>query len=145
VTTLHPALWLPGIQAAAFAAGFAICGQSALLRRLLRPEWRSAAAERAAALAFMDQGLASTRERTGILIHVSLLEHQVVVLADRGIAERVAPGTWDRVVHAILKGIREKRAEEGLRDGVQLCSDVLAEHFPPGADNPNELPDPVRR
>jgi uncharacterized membrane protein len=40
--------------------------------------------------AFTGQGLHHTRAETGILIFVSLLEHRVVVLADRGINEKTS-------------------------------------------------------
>ena len=67
------------------------------------------------------------------------------MLADRGIAERVDGGLWSDVVERILGGIRAGEAERGLAEGVALCGETLAAHFPPREDNPNELPDPVRR
>ena len=85
-------------------------------------------------------GLVETRERTGILIYVSLLEHRVVVLADRGIHSRVEAGTWDAVVERVVVGIRENRAEAGLADGIRLCGEILAERFPIRAGDLNELP-----
>jgi putative membrane protein len=142
---LAPAVWLPALQAATFGLGCAASAHPALLRRLLPAEWRRAQVERAAGVAFLQHDLANTRERTGVLIYLSLLEHQVVVLADRGIDARVAPGTWSEVVERILAGIRAGEAERGLADGVQRCGDILAAHFPPGADNPDELPNPVLR
>jgi putative membrane protein len=142
---LVPPLSLPALQAGAFALGFAAAGQPRLLRLLLPAGWRREAAERGARLTFLGEGVARTRERTGILIYLSLLEHQVVVLADEGIAARVDESVWQVVVGRILGGIREGAAERGLAEGVALCGDTLAAHFPPGADNPNELPDPLRR
>jgi putative membrane protein len=142
-TPLRPALSLPAVQASAFALAYAASSRGALLRPLLRREWRRAHVERAAGLAFLEHGIASTRARTGVLIYVSLLERQVAVLPDRGIASRVEPGVWDEVVERILHGIRAREAERGLSEAVQLCGDILAVHFPPDADHPNELPDTV--
>ena len=89
-------------------------------------------------------GLVETRERTGILIFVSLLEHRVVVLADRGIHARVAEGTWDGVVARIVTGIRAGRAEEGLADGIRACGEILAGRLPGRPDDRNELPNAPR-
>ncbi len=136
--------WLVPTQLGVFAAGAWLFGRAALLRRLVPEEVVSRRVARAAALTFHEAGLVETRERTGILIYVSLLEHRVVVLADRGIHARVEPGTWDEVVARIVTGIRERRAEAGLADGIRLCGEILSERFPIRPDDRNELPDTPR-
>jgi putative membrane protein len=136
---ISAALWLPPAQLAAFALGYWIVGHPRVLRVLLpqrRADW---AVERAARLAFFEGGLVETRDRTGILIYISLVEHRVVVLADRGIDERVEPGTWDGVVARILSGIRERKAEAGLIEAIGLCGELLAASFPPRHDDTDEL------
>ncbi len=45
----------------------------------------------------------------GFLILVSLLEHRVEVLADRGINAKVRAGTWDEIVHIITAGSNPAR------------------------------------
>ena len=57
---------------------------------------------------FHESGLASTRDRTGVLVFVSLLEHRVQVLADVGISARAPEGMWDGVVGLVLEGIGKK-------------------------------------
>jgi putative membrane protein len=99
---------------------------------------------RAASLAFHEAGLVETRDRTGILIYVSLLEHRVEVLADRGIHQRVREGAWDAVVERVVAGIREQRADEGLIEGIRLCGEILAGNVPPRADDRDELPNRPR-
>jgi putative membrane protein len=99
---------------------------------------------RAASLAFHEAGLVETRERTGILIYVSLLERRVEVLADRGVHALVADGTWDGVVERVVAGIRAGRADQGLIDGIRLCGEILARSFPARAGDANELPDRPR-
>jgi putative membrane protein len=136
---LDPWLWLPPAQIAAFALGYLAAGQRALLRWLIPDGVRAERVDRAAGLAFLEHGLVETRDRTGILIYVSLLEHRVLVLADRGIHERVAAGTWDGVVRLVLDGIREGRAEEGLVAGIRCCGEILAADFPPRPDDSDEL------
>jgi len=137
-------LWLPPIQLATFAVAFAISGLRPVLAPLVPASLRDASVDRAARLAFLAEGVLETRARTGILLYVSLLEHRVEVLADRGIHERVEAGTWDGVVARILDGIRTDRAESGLVSAIEHCGELLARHFPPDADDRNELPDRLR-
>jgi putative membrane protein len=141
---LDPRFWILPIQALALVLGYWMTGHREILRRLVPVARREQRAKQAAGLAFLDFGLAETRDRTGILIYISLLEHRVVVLADRGIDAQVEEGTWDGVVDRILSGIREGRAEEGLCDAITICADLLAARFPRRPDDVNELPDTPR-
>jgi putative membrane protein len=145
LATPLPTLWLPAAQAAVFALACAASGRSPLLRAIVPRAWRREQVERAAGVAFLEHGLSHTRERTGILIYLSLAEHEVEVLGDQGIASRVDASTWSDVVALILDGIRAGQAERGLSQAVQRCGEILAAHFPARADNPNELPDSVHR
>ena len=74
--------------------GFLI-GKIPLVKRLATPTSRQLEAVHQLALAsFSEHGLHYTREHTGILILVSLMEHRVEVLADRGINSKVERDTW---------------------------------------------------
>lgn len=93
---------------------------------------------------FLAKNLHLTRERTGVLIFVSLAEHMAELVADEGIAAKVEAAVWDEAMAALTAGLRRGEAAEGFVRAVELCGQVLAEHFPGDcADNPNELPDAV--
>jgi putative membrane protein len=94
--------------------------------------------------AFFENGLTETRDRTGVLIFVSLLERRVRVIADAGIDKRVPKGTWDQVVNLVLSGVRSDDLAGGLAAAVDRCGDILSEHFPKREFDYNELPDDVR-
>jgi putative membrane protein len=143
---LAPALslWIVPTQICVFGALSWLFGRRLLLRALLPNALAEARVHRAASLAFHDTGLVETRDRTGILLYVSLLERRVQVVADRGIHARVADGTWDGVVEGVLAGIRAGRADAGLVDGIRLCGEILTANFPRRADDRNELPDRPR-
>ena len=68
-------------------------------------------------------------------------EHQVELIADEGIHTLVDEGVWAEAVAALTSGLRANRPVDGFEKAIALCGQVLAEHFPPRADNPNELPD----
>ena len=90
---------------------------------------------------FAAHGLHLTEERTGVLIFASIAERYVEVIADSGINNKVSPQVWDKAVQAIIRRIKEDQPVEGFIEAIGICGKVLAEHFPPGAINKNELPD----
>ncbi len=92
--------------------------------------------------AFHQHGLHKTRDGTGMLIMVSLLERQVQVLADRAIHEVVPDGTWQTVVQFVIQGIKDDRPVEGLCRAIAECGELLARHFPVSHHrHPDELKD----
>ena len=90
---------------------------------------------------FIAQGMQKTEERTGVLIFASEAEHYAEILADSGINAKVQPEVWDNAVAVLIAGIRKGQAADGYIAAIEQCSAVLAQHFPPGALNSNELPD----
>jgi putative membrane protein len=94
--------------------------------------------------AFVEQGVTETRDRSGVLIFLSEAEHQVVILADKGINDRVEPSRWQTDVDGIVLAIKEGRAGAGVIAAVDRIGGLLAEAFPPRADDTNELSDAVR-
>ena len=93
----------------------------------------------AALTAFFRHRLAETRDRTGVLIFVSVFERRAAVLADKGINAKVAPETWQQVVDLVLRGIREGRRAEGLCNAVTRCGELIAAQFPVRAGDKDEL------
>jgi putative membrane protein len=63
------------------------------------------------------------------------------VVADEGIYTKVAPELWGDTILALVEGIRTGAAADGFVKAIEIAGAVLAEHFPPGEHNPNELPD----
>ena len=97
-------------------------------------------ASRLAREQFLAHGLDRTRERTGVLIFVAVAERYVEIIADAGIDAVVPPGTWDQAVAAFVERVRTGRIAEGFLAAIGLVGDRLAEHFPPSADDVDELP-----
>ncbi|MGE5217362.1 MAG: TPM domain-containing protein [Chloroflexota bacterium] len=121
-------------------AGFFLSQLSAA-KRLVATKRRIADAVHNRALAeFTQQGLHYTREHTGILILVSLLEHRVEVLADRGINDKVEPDTWQEIVGLVSEGLKSNRACDNFCAAIERCGAILAKHFPRRADDTDELP-----
>lgn len=82
-----------------------------------------------------------THGRTGVLIYLSMREHRAEILADEAIASKVAPEMWGDAMVALLSEVKAGRLAEGMIAAVERVGAVLAEHFPAGSENHNELPD----
>lgn len=91
--------------------------------------------------AFHEKGLHRTREENGILIFISLLEHKVWILGDRGVNTVIPPERWTALASALASGIREGRMAEALVTTISEAGSILKEHFPHRTDDSNELPD----
>ena len=98
-------------------------------------------AHRRAVEQFLSQSLHTTAGRTGVLIFVSVAERYAEVLADSGINAKVPAGTWQGIVDHLTKDLADGRAVDGFVHAIEMAGTHLAQHFPPGSGDPNELPD----
>jgi putative membrane protein len=95
--------------------------------------------------AFIAEEVFKTRDRTGILLFLSLEEHKVLVVGDRGINAKVDRSEWEDVVARIVRGINNGRPAEGLIDAITQCGALLVKHgFHHRVDDRNELPNQLR-
>jgi putative membrane protein len=104
---------------------------------------RRAAAHRAAMQQFLVRGMARTRQRSGILIFVSLAERYARIVADDGIAGRVPQREWQGAVDALVAHMRDGRIADGFVSAIEICGEALAAHFPREAADRDELPDRI--
>jgi putative membrane protein len=91
--------------------------------------------------AFFEKRLYKTRDETGILIFISLLEHKVWILGDRGVNEKLPQATWQGLVEDLTGGIRKGKACEALCSVISSIGVELHRHFPIKSDDSNELSD----
>jgi putative membrane protein len=140
---------LPVLAAAVVVGGIGAVAAGAvppLLRALTPAEERGRAVYRRAVAAFLEQELFDTRDRTGILLFVSLNEHHIEVLADRGIDAQVDDSAWADVTDHIRRGIEDDRLTQGLLNGIACCGRVLDEHgLEAGPNDADELANRLRR
>lgn len=97
------------------------------------------AAERRAELEFYRAGIASTQGQTGILLMLSIEDHQAVVLADKGISSKLPPETWNEVLKLMIDGIKNNNCSQGMIQAIAKCGEILSEHFPIAKNDANEL------
>jgi putative membrane protein len=111
-----------------------------LKMRLVPASVKRRRASRLAHEQFFAQGLHYTRDRTGVLIFVSVAEHFVEIIADKGINDRVAPDEWDHIVGHFANRVKAGKVAKGFIGAVDACGRLLARNFPRAADDVDELP-----
>ncbi|MGZ5091957.1 MAG: TPM domain-containing protein [Burkholderiales bacterium] len=82
-----------------------------------------------------------TDENTGVLIYLQIVDREIEIVADRGIAHRIEQHEWDAICRRMEKAFTEARYDDGVIAGIAEVSELLARHFPGGTINPDELPD----
>lgn len=140
-------LWIALPAAAGGAVGYLLTAYVPVIKRWMAgDDLLDLRTRQRAEMAFLEQEVFRTRERTGILLLVSLFEHRVVVLGDAGINQKVEQGQWDGIVQTIVAGIRARRPGEALVTAIRLCGELLERHgVARQPDDRNELPDELRR
>ena len=95
--------------------------------------------------AFIAEEVFNTKDRTGILIFISQLEHKVEILADSGINQKVKPEEWSGIVKTIITGIKKKNTAEAIANAIEQCGELLVNAgFTITKDDTNELSDDLR-
>ncbi len=128
------------VQALSAAVAFSFASWAPIRRKLVRASEMAGRVHMGALAQFVLSGVATTRDRTGVLIYLSKFERRVEIIADAGIHKILGAGYWAVQADAIVTGIRAGRAVEAVCETVALMGRRLGEHFPRKADDENELP-----
>lgn len=143
----HLNLWISVPVLAGAAAGYLLAAfVPAVKRGLAGSAMLEARVRQRAGMAFLTEEVFHTRDRTGILLFVSLFERRVVVLGDSGINRQVEAPQWEAVVATVVEGIRRGRPGAALADGIRQCGELLARFgVAIQPDDSNELADDLRQ
>ena len=136
--------WSAGLmymtQLIVFLAAMAILSLPVVRYRVVPRRAMHSRAHAEARRQFLAHGLHLTKERTGVLIFASVAERYAEIVADAGINDKVMSKVWEDAVASMVSAIGDGRTGDGFVAAVDRCGAVLAEHFPPGTINRNELP-----
>jgi uncharacterized membrane protein len=105
--------------------------------------WRHGTARERAVTLFGKQRVWDTEHNNGVLIYLLLADHQIEILADRGLNARVPAAAWQALATQMAVSFQAGQFEAGLMAAIEAVDGLLTRHFPlqPGEHNPNELPD----
>ena len=85
-----------------------------------------------------------TAHNNGVLIYLCLADHDVEIVADRGINHQVGYARWAQICHDMEVQFRQGAFEGGVLQGIAEISVELEQYFPENLSAPkrqkNELP-----
>jgi putative membrane protein len=142
-TTTLPLQSILLLQILVFLALLALLALPRVHTALIPRATRRALAHRVAMEQFTSRGIARTRQRTGILIFVSLAERYARIIADEGIAARVPKAEWQGAIDTLVGHMRKGHVADGFIAAIETCGGVLATHFPSTGNERSELPDRI--
>lgn len=88
---------------------------------------------------FAQYGIWDTEENCGILIYIDLADHQVEIVADRGIARLIPAHHWQAVCKTMTTGFARGEYHDSVIAGIRQLNTVLHDYFPEGEAQSNQL------
>lgn len=101
--------------------------------------WRGMSGRERAIEMFSNLHVWDTETNSGVLVYLLLADHDIEIVADRGIAARVDPAAWEAVAQTMEAAFRQGQFEQGALTGIEQIGALLAANFPPSGHNPDEL------
>lgn len=92
-----------------------------------------------AAFMFDALNMQKTAQRNGVLIYLSTEDHQLAILGDAGINQKVPLNFWNNIKDLMIANFKQGRYTEGLTEGIKMSGEQLKIHFPYHKDDKNEL------
>jgi uncharacterized membrane protein YgcG len=105
------------------------------------PLFRNQPARERALDIFSQLRIWDTAHNNGVLIYLLLADHDVEIVADRGIDAKVGAAGWENICRAMETDFRAGDFERGVIKGIEAVSREMAAHFPRSTGGSNELPD----
>ena len=140
LATKWPVEYIYLLQLATFVVVAALFQWQPLRFALVPGAVMRARAHQKAVEQFLVQNLHTTKGRTGVLIYVSFAERFAEVIADDGIYRKVKPKVWEEVIAELTGHLSRGTRDQGFITAIEMCGKILAEHFPPGRADRDELP-----
>ncbi|MBP7284056.1 MAG: hypothetical protein KBA66_20905 [Leptospiraceae bacterium] len=92
---------------------------------------------------FLQEAVFNTKERTGMLLFMSFLEHEAVILGDEGINKKVSPEIWEGILSQLTSGMKRGAKTTAIIQTIESMGNLLKQ-FPIQANDKNELKDDLR-
>jgi len=92
-----------------------------------------------AELEFYRHKLSNTQNRTGVLLFISVFDHQVVILGDEAIANAIPRESWSETCENIIQGIKRKAFAQHMVSSISKMGIICGQKFPPIAGDRNEI------
>lgn len=101
--------------------------------------WNGVAPRERARELFALHGIWDTEDNCGVLIYVNLADHQVEIVADRGIGRVIPAHDWQTLCKTMTDGFARGAFHESVLAAVHRLNDLLHEHYPDDGSQHNQL------
>ena len=98
------------------------------------------ARERAREL-FSDYRVWDTEENCGVLVYVNLADHQVEIVADRGVGRAIAVNQWEAVCRTMTNGFARGDYQGSVIAALRELNELLRQYYPDDGSSRNQLAD----
>lgn len=92
---------------------------------------------------FYELGMDKTKEKSGVLLFLSLSERAFQIVADEGIHKKVSEKYWNDLAASLSSHFKEKNFCHGICAIVKEIGGTLSREFPRNANDTNELTNDV--
>lgn len=88
---------------------------------------------------FAHYGVWDTEENCGVLVYINLADHQVEIVADRGIGRTVAAQDWQAICRTMTQGFARGDYHNSTLAALAQLNALLQEHYPDDGSTRNQL------
>jgi len=90
---------------------------------------------------FAQYGVWDTEENCGVLVYINLADHQVEIVADRGVGRIVAATDWQAICKTMTQGFARGDFHDSVLAALAQLTALLQEHYPDDGSARNQLSD----
>ena len=84
-----------------------------------------------------------TKQRNAVLIFVAPVSQTFAIVGDAGVHAKCGEARWQAIASEMSTHLKAGAFTTAIVHAIRRAGDLLAEHFPPNKDSPNELPDNI--
>jgi uncharacterized membrane protein len=84
-----------------------------------------------------------TAQRNGVLLYISVQDHQVAIWGDESINYHVGQAFWEDEINVIVTHFKTGKYAEGVCKAIEQIGENLKKYFPYDKDDKNELSDEI--
>ncbi|MDF2455501.1 MAG: hypothetical protein K0R51_1494 [Cytophagaceae bacterium] len=88
---------------------------------------------------FENLNMHKTAQHNGVLFYLSIEDHKLAIIGDKGINEKVPADFWNIILTDMIQLFKQGKMAEGLVDGIAKAGRQLSAFFPYHKDDHDEL------
>jgi uncharacterized membrane protein len=92
---------------------------------------------------FVELEMFKTQDRNAVLLYIATKDHQLALLGDEGIYQKMGQVFWDNEVKLMLAEFKQHHFIDGVCHIIGDIGEALKTNFPYASDDKNELEDGI--